>query len=240
MKALLIIPVYNERLNILNTISNIKKIKINGIDLDYIVINDGSTDGTKELLEKNNINHINLSFNLGIGGAVQTGYKYALYNNYDIAIQFDGDGQHDAKYIAKLIDGIKQGNDLVLGSRFINNLSTFKSTPTRRIGINFLSFLIKLCTKKTIKDPTSGFRACNRKVIELFAHNYPSDYPEPDTLVMLLKRQFKVLEIPVKMKERINGQSSITLFNSIYYMIKVSLSIIIASIEAKGDVYHGN
>lgn len=233
MKVLIIIPAYNEEKNIVNTVNSLDNIKIKGITLDYIVINDGSLDGTKEILEKNKMKYIDLPCNLGIGGAVQTGYKYALYNNYDIAIQYDGDGQHDASYIKDLIKGISDGNDFVLGSRFIKEISNFKSTATRRIGINFLSFLIKLCTKKIIKDPTSGFRAGNKKIIKLFASNYPYDYPEPDTLVVLLKKKYKVLEIPVKMNERSNGKSSITPLKSIYYMIKVSIAIIVASIDKK-------
>lgn len=233
MKVLVIIPAYNEEKNIVNTVNSLKKVNIEDVNLDYIVINDGSKDNTKEILEKNNIKFIDLPCNLGIGGAVQTGYKYALYNDYDIAIQFDGDGQHDATYIDDLIKGISNGNDFVLGSRFIKEMDNFKSTATRRLGINFLSFLIKLCTKKTIKDPTSGFRAGNKKIIKLFSNYYPNDYPEPDTLVILLKKKYKVLEIPVKMKERKSGKSSITPIKSIYYMIKVSLSILISSIDKK-------
>lgn len=234
MKVLIIIPAYNEEKNIVKTVSSLNNIKINGIDLDYIVINDGSLDSTKDILKKNKLNYIDLPCNLGIGGAVQTGYKYAFYNKYDIAIQFDGDGQHNADYIKDLINGILDGNDLVIGSRFIKeNITGFKSTALRRFGKNFLSFLIKLCTGKTITDPTSGFRACNKDIIKIFADNYPSDYPEPDTVVSLLKNKYKILEVPVKMNERKGGKSSITPLKSIYYMIKVSLSIIIASIGKK-------
>jgi glycosyltransferase involved in cell wall biosynthesis len=235
VKALIIIPAYNEEANIVDTINSLKDIKIKGIKLDYIVINDGSIDDTEETLINNNIKHINLLCNLGIGGAVQTGYRYALYNDYDIAIQFDGDGQHNPKYIKDFIKEIRDGYDFVLGSRFINKTNTFKSTILRRVGSKFLSFLIKLCTGKTITDPTSGFRACNKEVIKLFASDYPSDYPEPDTLVVLLKNNYKVLEIPVDMNKRKNGKSSLTsLTKPIYYMIKVSLSIIITSIEKRG------
>ncbi len=234
MKVLVIIPAYNEEENIVKTISSLEEIKIKDVDLDYIVVNDGSSDNTRKVLKDNKIKFIDLVCNLGIGGAVQTGYRYAFYNDYDIAIQFDGDGQHNPKYINDLIEGINKGNDLVVGSRFIKKIDTFKSTAIRRFGINFLSFLIKICTGKTIKDPTSGFRACNKRIIELFAHDYPSDYPEPDTLVVLLKNKFKVLEIPVEMEERMHGKSSITLLKSIYYMIKVSMAIIVASLGKKG------
>lgn len=148
MKTLIIIPAYNEELNIEKTVNKIKKYNnCSKNTIDYIIINDGSTDNTKEICDKNKFNVINLIHNLGIGGAVQTGYKYALENNYDIAIQFDGDGQHDEKYIDSLIKEIENGADFVIGSRFIENLSQFKSSSTRRIGIKILSILIKICAQ---------------------------------------------------------------------------------------------
>ena len=235
MKVLMIIPAYNEEKSILNTVTSIKNTKLKNHTLDYIVINDGSKDNTKEVCKKNNINFIDLSVNLGIGGAVQTGYKYALYNNYDIAIQFDGDGQHDAAYIESLVNEIINGNDIVIGSRFVSNLSEFKSTAMRRVGVNLLSKLIKICTKKRIYDPTSGFRAGNKKIIEEFANEYPADFPEPDTIVSIIKKGYKVSEIPVKMNERKEGKSSLNsnIFKPAYYMIKVCIAIIIASISTK-------
>lgn len=235
MKVLVIIPAYNEEKNIINTVDNLINLKVKDTIIDYIVINDGSTDNTRKILIDNHIKFIDLVFNLGIGGAVQTGYKYAFYNGYDIAIQFDGDGQHNASYIKNLIEGIKAGHNLVIGSRFIVEDNSFKSTITRRMGINFLSKLIKICTGKLVTDPTSGFRACDKKIIKLFAKNYPSDYPEPDTAVMVLKKKYKVLEVPVQMNERKNGKSSITPLRSIYYMIKVSLSIIVSALEKGRD-----
>lgn len=231
MKTLLIIPTYNEEKNIENTIKRI--LDLHNSDVDYIVINDGSTDNTLEILDNNHFNYLSLPTNLGIGGAVQTGYKYALYKNYDIAIQFDGDGQHNVEYINQLIQQVEAGNDLVIGSRFLDNLTGFKSTKTRRFGIKLLSNLIKLCTGKKITDPTSGFRACNKKIIELFSMNYPYDYPEPDTIVKVIKKGFNVKEIPVIMNEREQGKSSINTLKSVYYMIKVSLSIIISSFSNK-------
>ena len=157
MKVLMIIPAYNEEKSILNTVKMIEKTKLKNNTLDYIIINDGSKDNTKQICIDNNLNFIDLPINLGIGGAVQTGYKYAYRNNYDIAIQFDGDGQHDASYIDALVKEINNGNDIVIGSRFVSELSEFKSTAIRRVGINFLSRLIKLCTRRRIYDPTSGF-----------------------------------------------------------------------------------
>mgnify|MGYP002868922831 CR=1 FL=1 len=238
MKILMIIPAYNEEKSIVKTVHMLDDIKIKNYDLDYVVINDGSSDDTKQICKDNNINYINLPINLGIGGAVQTGYKYAYYNNYDIAIQFDGDGQHDAKYIQDLVDEIDKGNDIVIGSRFIKELSEFKSTKMRRIGINFLSWLIKICSGKKIYDPTSGFRASNRRIIKEFAIDYPIDYPEPDTITRVIKKGYKVSEIPVKMKEREEGKSSLNanIFKPAYYMIKVSFSIIITALSTKKGV----
>lgn len=234
MKVLVIVPAYNEELNIVNTVNKIIKYsKKSNNEIDYIVINDGSSDNTKEICRKNKYNTINLIQNLGIGGAVQTGYKYALNNNYDVAIQFDGDGQHDENYIDDLVDEIKEGYDFVIGSRFISDLSKFKSSSTRRVGIKIISFLIKLCTGKKIYDPTSGFRAANKDVIKIFANHYPVEYPEPESTTELIKRGYKVTEIPVEMHEREFGTSSIKPLKSIYYMFSVSLSIIISSITKK-------
>lgn len=235
MKVLIIIPAYNEEDSILSVVNNLKKLQIKNVELDYVVINDGSTDNTKEVCLKNNINFIDLPFNVGIGGAVQTGYKYALYNDYDIAIQFDGDGQHEASYIEKLISEINKGYDIVIGSRFVQKLSKFRSTKTRRIGIGFLSNLIYWCTKTRIYDPTSGFRACNKKVIKLFAHDYLIDYAEPVSIVTVIKNNYKHSEIPAEMKERQTGRSSIRSLKTLYFMIKVSIAIIIKTVsEGKG------
>lgn len=188
----------------------------------------------KKYVIRNKFNVINLIHNLGIGGAVQTGYKYALENNYDIAIQFDGDGQHDEKYIDSLIKEIENGADFVIGSRFIENLSQFKSSSTRRIGIKILSILIKICTGKKVYDPTSGFRASNKKVIKIFSDNYPSEYPEPESTTLLINRGYNVKEIPVEMHEREFGESSIKPLKSIYYMFSVCLSIVVTSINKGG------
>lgn len=231
MKKLLIIPSYNEEKNIFNVYSSI--VTKLGDSVDYIFINDGSKDTTEEICKKNNLNYVTLVQNLGIGGAVQTGYLYALKNNYDIAIQFDGDGQHDASYVQELCKEIEEGNyDFCIGSRYIEgSKSEFKSTFMRRFGSNILSFLIKIMTGKKITDPTSGFRAANRKVIEIFANKYPTDYPEPESIVELSKSGIKIKDIPVEMHERQEGQSSITVFKSGYYMIKVGLAIIITGMQ---------
>ena len=238
MKVLMIIPAYNEAKSIVNTVKSLEAFKSDKHTLDYIIINDGSKDNTREVCINNNLNFVDLPMNLGIGGAVQTGYKYALLNNYDVAIQFDGDGQHDANYIINLVEEIEKGYDIAIGSRFVKELSEFKSTWIRRVGINFLSRLIKIVSGKRVYDPTSGFRASNKKIIEEFANEYPIDYPEPDTIVSIIKKGYKVSEIPVKMNERKEGTSSLTtnIFKPVYYMIKVSLAIIITAMSTKrGD-----
>ena len=230
-KVILIIPAYNEEKNILEVINAVKNYSSKTISLDYIIINDGSVDNTKEICAKNSLNVINLINNLGIGGAVQTGYKYAYDNGYDIAIQFDGDGQHDINYIDNLcVDIINNKSDLVIGSRFKEKEKEgFKSTRMRRVGKNIISFFIKLLTKKIITDPTSGFRAGNRKVIKEFASYYPYDYPEPESIVYLIKKGYNIKEVSVIMKVRKEGKSSINIFKSIEYMLKVCIAIMIES-----------
>jgi glycosyltransferase involved in cell wall biosynthesis len=229
-KILIIIPAYNEEKSILKTYTEIinynKKHKTN---YECIVINDGSKDNTRLVLEENNIPHINLPVNLGIGGAVQTGYKYAFENDYDIAIQFDGDGQHDVNYIKNIIKPIENKKaNLVIGSRFIKEeLGEFKSTKMRRVGINVISKIIKRKTKKKIYDTTSGFRAADKNVINIFKDEYPTEYPEPISTVNVLLKGFETDEVPVEMKPRTEGKSSISKFKSIYYMINVILSILI-------------
>ena len=225
MRILVVIPAFNEGKNLGPLVQSIRNLDVKNVDV--VVINDCSTDDTREVCAAYGITVVNLPCNLGIGGAVQTGYKYAYENGYDIAIQIDGDGQHRPEYIAELVKPIIDGQaDMVIGSRFIN-YEGFKSTLLRRIGIKYFSILIKLLTKKTITDPTSGFRACNKKVIALFAKRYPVDYPEPESIVCLLRNGFSVLEIPVIMQERQSGKSSITSLKSIYYMVKVSLAVLI-------------
>ena len=224
-KTLVIIPAYNEEGNIGKLLESL--LKITDISFDIVVINDCSKDNTSSICKSYGVHVIDLPCNLGIGGAVQTGYKFALKNGYDIAIQVDGDGQHPPEYIRHIIQPILNGEaDLVIGSRYLLE-EGFKSTFVRRLGIQFFSKLIKLLTKQTVSDPTSGFRACNKKVIKLFASSYPKDYPEPETIVILKRNNLAVSEIPVVMKEREKGVSSINLTRSVYYMFKVSLAIII-------------
>ena len=230
----MIIPAYNEEECILNTYNKIERYnQENNTKYDVIVINDCSTDGTLKICMDNNIPVISLVHNLGIGGAVQTGYKYALENNYDIALQYDGDGQHDINYVSKIIKPIIEDQaDFVIGSRFVeDNVSEFKSSFARRIGIKLISFTIKVVTRKKIKDVTSGFRAANKLVIADFAKSYPIDYPEPITNTELLKKNYRVKEIGVSMNEREGGKSSIHSWKNAYYMINVILSVLVVGIR---------
>ena len=230
MKVLLIIPSYNEEENVLNNYKRIikhnEKYKTN---YDVIIVNDGSKDKTEKICKENNIPYISLIHNLGIGGAVQTGYKYAYEHGYDVAVQFDGDGQHDVRYVENIIKPIKDKKaDMVIGSRFIDKRSSeFKTSRARRIGIKLISFFIKIITKKKIYDTTSGFRAVDKKLIERFASNYPVEYPEPVSTTEVLRLGYRVEEIPVSMNERENGVSSIKAWKNVYYMINVILSIVI-------------
>ena len=233
-KVLIIIPAYNEEECILKTCKKIDEYnKKSKNPFDYIVINDGSTDKTEDILTDNQIPHIKLIENLGIGGAVQTGYKYALNNDYDIAIQFDGDGQHDINYVKDIIEPIKNKKaNMVIGSRFIDTKKEgFKSSVSRRIGIKLISFFIKLFTRKKVYDTTSGFRAVDKEIIQLFSNNYPTEYPEPVSEVTILKRKLKIMEVPVLMHERQGGKSSIHAWKNVYYMINVTIAMFIESIK---------
>jgi glycosyltransferase involved in cell wall biosynthesis len=228
VRRIFIIPAYNEA-EILPSL--IAEIKEKTPDFDYVIINDGSTDRTVDICRDNHFNTIHLVANLGIGGAVQAGYKYALENGYEIAIQLDGDGQHDPGSAHELIQPILDGKaDFVIGSRFIDRKG-FQTTWTRRAGIGWLNFILRTITHHIFTDATSGSRAVNRQVIQMFAASYPYDYPEPETICVAVRKGFKVREVPVVMRERTTGRSSIRPFHAIYYMLKVSLAILIANIK---------
>lgn len=227
-KILIIIPAYNEAENIEKVVDN---LILNYPQYDYVVINDGSSDTTRDVCRERGYQYLNLSINLGIGGAVQTGYKYAKDKGYDIAVQMDGDGQHDISYLEKMLSVLESGEaDVVIGSRFINK-EGFQSSLLRRMGINFLSGLIWVCTGQKIRDVTSGFRAVNKRFIDIYAKYYPTDYPEPEAIISAIMYRGKIKEIPVVMKERISGESSINFLRSIYYMIKVTLAVLICRIS---------
>lgn len=226
-KILLIIPAYNEEDSIAYTVEDI----INNFpEYDYVVINDGSNDRTAKILKENQYNYISLPINLGIGGAVQMGYVYAREKDYDVAIQVDGDGQHNVSYVGDLIKPIINGEaDITIGSRFILK-DGFQSSKTRRMGIFFLSWLIKILSGVNVKDVTSGFRAVNRRFISIYANDYPYDYPEPEAIISAKMYGGQIKEIPVQMRKRFGGESSITFKKSVYYMIKVTLALIICRI----------
>lgn len=224
MKILVIIPVYNEEQNIENVITQLTTY---APDVTYLIVNDCSRDDTVHICKKRRFNYISLPINLGIGGGVQAGYQYALANDFDIAIQMDGDGQHDARYINQIIQPILNDEaDIVIGSRFLTG-EGFQSSRLRRTGITFLSYLIKICSGSDIKDVTSGFRAVNRRFIRLYAKEYSQDYPEPEAIIAATINKGRIKEVPVIMHERESGSSSINIWNSIYYMIKVSIAIFI-------------
>lgn len=232
MKVLIIIPAYNEEKSVKGVVDELLSYSYN---YDYVIINDGSTDGTQKVCEKAGLNLISLPINLGIGGAVQTGYRYALENGYDIAVQLDGDGQHDPRYIPDLVDPICEGRaDYVIGSRYIEN-EGFQSTRLRQAGIKLLSGVLYAFTKQRILDSTSGFRAVDKKLIGLFSRNYAQDYPEPEAIMQAALNGSRILERPVRMRERSAGKSSINRFGSVYYIIKVVMSIIFNRIIGKGE-----
>ena len=224
MKVLIIIPAYNEEKSIEKVVENLIN---NYPQYDYLIVNDGSTDRTEEICREKNYNFVTLPVNLGIGGGVQTGYMYAVKNDYDIAIQTDGDGQHNPEYIEKLIEPIVKGEaDMTIGSRFIEK-EGFQTSFMRRMGINIIKGVIKMCCGVTIKDNTSGFRASSKELTKYFSENYAQDYPEPEAIVTSVLNGYTVKEVPVVMNEREEGVSSINAAKSVYYMIKVSLALMI-------------
>lgn len=228
MKKLVIIPAFNEEGNLEKTIQDIRE---NAPGFDYVIINDCSTDGTLEMCRRHGYSYLNLPVNLGIGGAVQTGYRYAYFHDYELAVQFDGDGQHSARYLEEMARVLQETqSDMVIGSRFIEK-EGFQSSILRRVGIRYFTVLIKILTGETITDPTSGMRMINRRLLRKFTEDYPKDYPEPESVVTVLSEKYKVQEMPVVMNERQEGASSISLSKSVYYMIKVSVAILIARMK---------
>ncbi len=230
-KILVIIPAYNESASIGKLIHEICAA---APSTDILVINDHSRDHTAAAAAQAGAQVVTLPFNLGIGGAVQTGYKIAASQNYDIAIQLDGDGQHDPRFIPDLIRPLIENQlDFCIGSRFLIHDRSFKSTFLRRIGIGFFRGLLRVMTGLNLTDPTSGFRACNRNMIAKFAAYYPVDFPEPEALKMAKRLRARIGEIPVQMRERQGGVSSIRYFATLYYMLKVTLAILIDALKPR-------
>ena len=223
-KIVAIIPAYNEEEAIGSVVSDVKKYLP---EVDVVVINDGSADLTAERAKERGAFVLDLPYNLGIGGAVQTGYRFAEEMGYDIAIRFDGDGQHDPKEAHKLLDPIKDGQaDVVIGSRYMETGNGYKSSFIRFMGIKLFGAITSWITHRKISDVTSGFQAVNRRVIEFYSHDYPSDYPEIETIPLLHRAGLRAVEVPVSMKERQAGHTSITPIRSIYYVVKVLLSLL--------------
>lgn len=223
-KILVIIPAHNEEISISGVISNVKK---GAPFADIVVVNDGSVDATADIAKTMGVMVIDLPYNLGIGAAMQAGYMFADEMGYDIAIQVDGDGQHDPFEIASLIDVLLQGEaDVVIGSRYIEDRG-YRTPFARRAGIFILANIISLIIRLKVTDTTSGFRAINRRAIHFCAGEYPQDYPEPESLVLFHRLGFAIKEVPVSMNPRYGGKSSITAFMSFYYMLKVLLAILV-------------
>ena len=224
-KILVIVPAYNESGNVGRTI---KEIHRNQPDMNIVVINDGSTDSTRQEAQAALVPVVSLPFNLGIGGAVQTGFVYAVDNGFDMALQIDGDGQHDPAFIQALIDPLLRDEcDMVIGSRFIGPYQGYRSSFVRRIGIHFFASLISLLTGYKVTDSTSGFRAFNQKALRVFSRSYPTDFPEPESIVMAKRFGLRLTEVPVQMRKRLVGHSSIRYLITLYYMLKVTFAILL-------------
>ncbi len=223
-KIAVLIPAYNEAGSIERVVHGIQETNP-GVDI--VVINDGSADQTAALAEKAGATVLSLAVNLGYGAALQTGYKFAVKQGYDYTVQIDGDGQHDPRFIDKLISELKDGADVAIGSRFLGNLGKYDNPALRQLGMTFFRFLIYLFIKRKITDPTSGFQALNRRVVEFFAtsQQYPSDFPDADIIILLHYAGFSVAEVPVVMYNSETGKSMHSGLKPIYYIIKMLLSI---------------
>jgi glycosyltransferase involved in cell wall biosynthesis len=239
-KLLAIVPAYNEAAAISATVRDINQ---HARAFDVVVIDDGSTDDTARIARSAGANVIRHPFNLGIGGAVQSGYRFALDHDYDVAVQIDGDGQHDARQIAMLLERLRADAalNMVTGSRFLSyDGDGYRSSVTRRLGIRIFSGVLSVVCRRRITDPTSGFRMTDRRGIELFARDYPHDYPEVEAVLMSHAHRLTAIEVPVRMRARQTGQSSIRSTQSAYYMIKVLLAVLIGLLRARPDIQPGD
>lgn len=227
---LVIMPAYNEAKSIADVIRQVRAVCP---DITIAVTNDGSTDATPAVAQATGVVVLDVPFNLGIGGAVQTGLKYAAAEGYQRAIEVDADGQHNPAYIDKLLDTMDETSaDMIIGSRFLQK-TRYKATFMRTLGIAIFSDLIRLVCGKRIYDTTSGFRVYNRRAIEFLARHYPTDFPEPESIVMLLKNDFTIKEVPVEMKKRLAGVSSVFTWRAAYFMASISIAIVISSLKRR-------
>ncbi len=226
-RRIAIVPALNEEGAIGDVIDEIKAFDAS---FDVVVIDDGSTDRTTEVARARGAHVLRLPFNLGIGGSVQTGFRYAYENGYRIAVRVDGDGQHDPAQLGKVLDPVLRDEvDICVGSRWLERIEGHRSSASRRIGIRILASTVSLLTRQRVTDPTSGFQALNRKAIALFAADYPHDYPEVEALVMVIRHRLRLREVPVAMRPRAAGRSSIRALSSVYYMVKVMLALFVGS-----------
>ena len=237
-RCLAIVPAYNEAACVGAVVHGLHQ---QAPEFDVLVIDDGSTDATAESAERAGATVLRMPFNLGIGGAMQAGYMYALEHDYEFAVQVDGDGQHDPAQIESLADVFRADHsvDFVYGSRFAEG-SGYQSSRHRRAGIKIFAWLLSLITRQKVTDPTSGFRLANRRAIELFARDYPHDYPEVEAILMVHAHRLRLVEVPVRMHARAGGRSSITWMRSGYYMVKVLLAVLIGLFRARPSVRPGD
>jgi glycosyltransferase involved in cell wall biosynthesis len=223
VRVLVIVPAYNEARNLPGVLALLRE---QPTACDVCVVDDGSTDDTASRAVSLGAKVLRSAVNLGIGGAVQTGYLWAREHGYDAAVQIDGDGQHDPAELSTVLAPIERGEaELVVGSRFLAS-DGFRSTVVRRAGIRYLAAFLRFRCGARVTDPTSGFRAAGRRALELFAANYPSDYPEPESIAIALRAGLRVREVPVRMRERRHGHSSIGAVRTLYYLVKVSLALL--------------
>jgi glycosyltransferase involved in cell wall biosynthesis len=225
-RRIAIVPAFREEHAIGRVVAEIRGA---GLGLDVVVVDDGSNDGTAVAAHAAGAAVVRLPYNLGIGGAVQTGFKYALEHGYDTVIRLDGDGQHDPAQIPNLLAPLERGEaDVVVGSRFAAGAGEYRAPFARRAGIRWFAHLVSLLTRQKLTDTTSGFQAVNAQAIRLFAADYPHDYPEVEAAVMVVRHRLRIMEVPATMRGRETGRSSITLLRSLYYAIKVTLALFIA------------
>ena len=224
MRVLVVVPALNEARNLPAVATGLRAC---GEPVEACVVDDGSTDGTAEVARGLGLQVLRLPVNLGIGGAVQTGYRWARAQGYDAVVQLDGDDQHDAADLPALLGPLRRGEaDLVVGSRFLK-AGGFRSTWARRLAIRYLSWFLRLRCGARVSDPTSGFRAAGPRAVALFAEDYPSDYPEPEAIALARRRGLAVVEVPVSMRARGHGRSSISPLGSLYYLVKVSTALLL-------------
>jgi len=225
VRRVALVPAFNEEANVGRVID---EIRASDPSLDVVVVDDGSYDRTAEVAHAHGATVVRLPFNLGIGGAVQTGFRFAFEHGYDMAVRIDGDGQHDPSQLDRILAPVVADEaDIAVGSRFAGDRDGYRSSRSRRVGIRLLAWVVSRIVGRRVTDTTSGFQALNRRAIELFAHDYPHDYPEVEATIMVSRHRLRSVEVPVSMRERVGGRSSITALRSVYYMVKVLLAIFV-------------